>query len=151
MFLTVSSCLILPSSYQILDLFVACPFAEDLPENSFSCTMETCKAEESNEFAEPASSSHLRHGGNSSIPCTESLQGSSSSTPMETSKAEGQNQIEAQNFTFQELAAITNNFIPECFVSNGLSGRLYIGNLEKNNQVSKLFFQTPSGFHVFSS
>ncbi|CAN6458283.1 unnamed protein product [Victoria cruziana] len=43
--------------------------------------------------------------------------------------------IEAQTFTFRELAAATNNFMPECLIGEGGFGRVYRGELEGTGQV----------------
>ncbi|KAF3782129.1 Serine/threonine-protein kinase [Nymphaea thermarum] len=43
--------------------------------------------------------------------------------------------IEAQTFTFRELAAATNNFMPECLIGEGGFGRVYKGELEASGQV----------------
>lgn len=44
--------------------------------------------------------------------------------------------IEAQTFTFRELAAATNNFMPECLIGEGGFGRVYRGELEGTGQVT---------------
>ncbi|XP_022738618.1 serine/threonine-protein kinase PBS1-like [Durio zibethinus] len=44
-------------------------------------------------------------------------------------------QIAAQTFTFCELAAATKNFMPESFLREGGSGRVYKGQLECSGQV----------------
>ncbi|XP_051127625.1 probable serine/threonine-protein kinase PBL7 [Andrographis paniculata] len=43
--------------------------------------------------------------------------------------------IPAQTFTFRELAAATNNFMPECLLGEGGFGRVYKGQLESTGQV----------------
>ncbi|VVB04346.1 unnamed protein product [Arabis nemorensis] len=45
------------------------------------------------------------------------------------------NNIEAETFTFRELATATKNFRQECLIGEGGFGRVYKGNLDKTGQV----------------
>ncbi|OIW15759.1 hypothetical protein TanjilG_04294 [Lupinus angustifolius] len=63
------------------------------------------------------------------------------------------NGYKAQSFTFDELAAATGNFRPDCFLGEGGFGKVYKGNLEKINQVVAIKQLDPhgsQGTHEFS-
>lgn len=45
------------------------------------------------------------------------------------------NNIEAETFTFRDLATATKNFRQECLIGEGGFGRVYKGKLEKTGQV----------------
>lgn len=45
------------------------------------------------------------------------------------------NNIEAETFTFRELATATKNFRQECLIGEGGFGRVYKGKLEKTGQI----------------
>lgn len=47
--------------------------------------------------------------------------------------------IEAQTFTFRELAAATENFRPECLIGEGGFGRVYKGYIESIGKVIIIF------------
>ncbi|KAK8495690.1 hypothetical protein V6N12_005596 [Hibiscus sabdariffa] len=50
------------------------------------------------------------------------------------------NKIEAQTFSFRELATATKNFRRECLIGEGGFGRVYKGKLEKTGQVKTITF-----------
>ncbi|KAG9441398.1 hypothetical protein H6P81_017252 [Aristolochia fimbriata] len=68
----------------------------------------------------------------------------------EGSPTHGSEHSVAQNFTFRELVAATNNFADDCLLRQGGLGRVYKGRLESTNQVVTIKqFNVNEGNRVF--
>lgn len=60
---------------------------------------------------------------------------------MANNAASQSNNIEAQSFSFRELATATNNFRLENLIGEGGFGRVYKGKLDKTGQVKSIYVE----------
>ncbi|CAN6458281.1 unnamed protein product [Victoria cruziana] len=83
----------------------------------------------------PKRSESWTEGSTSQTHTTESENHGQKASPKKEETNVSNGNIEAQTFTFRELAAATNNFMPECLIGEGGFGRVYRGELEGTGQV----------------